>query len=218
MSGSVFAKIMKTPKLLIFDVDGTIVDSFHHGFKNAKKLILRHTNEEITEDEYRDLIKGNPWENIFARAGLKTDDKMSLDSTEDFIDPYTDNKLFDEIKSLLKKFAKQFPMAIITSTFIPRIMEVFEREQIDAMFTAYMGPEVSIYKNIKLTMAMKEYGVAADEILFVTDTVGDVAEAQKVNVPTVGVTWGFSTREQLEEIKPDYLVGTVKELEELILN
>lgn len=205
------------PKLLVFDVDGTIVDSFEHGFQNAFNLIKNQIGDEITRDDYRELIKGNPWENILSRAGLSTEDKMSDTIIPGFIEPYADNQLFDDIKSTLERLAKKYQLTINTSTFISHVHTVFEREEIDTMFSVFMGPEVSIYKHVKLQMLMEEFGLEADELVFITDTVGDIAEAQKINVPTIGVTWGFSTREQLEEIAPTYLVHTAKELEELLL-
>ena len=206
------------PKLLMFDVDGTIVDSFQHGFKNAQRFIQEQTGEEISEDDYRDLIKGNPWENILQKVGIGVKDQMREADLPGFILPYQDNQLFDDIKSTLLKLSDAYPMVINTSTYIDVIMPVFEREGIDLLFSLYMGPEVSIYKDKKIELALQEYGLSSDQLVFVTDTVGDIMEAQKVGVNTVGVTWGFSTEDQLKEISPDFLVSNAKELESLLLS
>jgi len=205
------------PKLLMFDVDGTIVDSFQHAFLSAQEFIYGKTKEKITESDYRKIILGNSWENILIRIGLDPQQKVDQASFSSLIASYDKLKLFDDIKSTLEKLSNAYPMIINTSTFIPTIMPVFEREKIDLFFSAYMGPEVSIYKDTKIKIALEEFNVAPDELLFITDTVGDIMEAKKVGVKTVGVTWGFSTEDQLKEIGPDYLVYNAKELEELLL-
>lgn len=205
------------PKLLMFDVDGTIVDSFQHGFQNAQNLIKKQTGESISEDDYRELIKGNPWENILTKAGLEFKEQMRAEDLPDFIAPYGANQLFDDIKSTLHKLADRYPMVINTSTHIDAIMPVFEREEIDLLFSLYMGPEVSIHKDKKIELALSEYKLRPIDVVFVTDTVGDIIEAKKTGIHVIGVTWGFSTKEQIQEVKPDHLVETPKELESLLL-
>ncbi len=206
------------PKLLMFDVDGTIIDSFEHAFESAKNFIVEKTNETITQEEYRSIIQGNSWENILVKIGVDPSLPVKQDSIPGLIGPYNNLSLFDDIKSTLQKLAQQYPMIINTSTFIPLIMPVFEREEIDLFFSMYMGPEVSIYKDKKIALALEEFKIKPQELLFITDTVGDIKEGKKVGVQTAAVTWGFNTEEQLKEVAPDYLLYNTKELESLLLS
>ena len=59
---------------------------------------------------------------------------------------------------------------------------------------------------------MREYGVRPGECVFVTDTVGDVREAQELGIRSVAVTWGFHSAERLAEVSPDVVVESVEEL------
>ncbi len=208
---------MKKPKLLIFDVDGTIVDSFRHGYENARQFIKGKTGEEISEDEYRELIKENPWEQILARAGLQAEEKMDVHSMPGFIAPYENQQLFDGMKAALERLCKVYPMVIITSTFISMVLTRFEQEGIDTYFSAFLGPEVSIHKDAKIKLILEEYQIEPEQVVFIGDTVSDMKEAKKAGVKTIGVTWGFNTPEQMRDIQPDYLASNVKELESLLL-
>ena len=42
----------------------------------------------------------------------------------------------------------------------------------------------------------------SDEIVLVTDTVGDIAEAREVGVRAIGVVWGMHTERQLLDAVP----------------
>jgi phosphoglycolate phosphatase len=54
-----------------------------------------------------------------------------------------------------------------------------------------------------LAQAMKEQGASAEESAIVGDTYLDI-EAGKVNgVRTIGVTWGYGTREEMEKAGAD---------------
>ena len=54
--------------------------------------------------------------------------------------------------------------------------------------------EVSNSKVEKFKIIEEKYGVTSQETLFITDTLGDVREADVAHVPTVAVTWGAHNR------------------------
>ena len=60
-------------------------------------------------------------------------------------------------------------------------------------------------------------GVSKEEILYVGDSNVDMQTGKNAGVDTVGVTWGFRSREELEAFHPLAVVDTTEELERLIL-
>jgi phosphoglycolate phosphatase len=64
----------------------------------------------------------------------------------------------------------------------------------------------------KIKMVFNKYGVSANNCLFVTDTLGDLLEAEKTGVEGIGVTWGFHGAETLKRGNPVALVDTPDEL------
>jgi pyrophosphatase PpaX len=68
-----------------------------------------------------------------------------------------------------------------------------------------------------IAIALERLGAQASTAAFVGDAPFDVQAGRAAGVHTIGVTWGFFTREQLEREAPDDLVDTVAELEARIL-
>ena len=54
--------------------------------------------------------------------------------------------------------------------------------------------------------------------MYVTDTSGDVREAASVDIPSVGVTWGYHPRQTLERANPRSIVDTPQALVEFLIS
>lgn len=65
---------------------------------------------------------------------------------------------------------------------------------------------------------MDEMQISADQIIFIGDTAGDISEGKQAGVETIGVSWGYNTKEQISDAKPDFIADTVEELGELLKN
>ena len=65
-------------------------------------------------------------------------------------------------------------------------------------------------------LCMAAAGVTKEEVLYVGDSNVDMQTGQNAGVDTAGVTWGFRTREELEAFRPLAVVDTPQELEALL--
>ena len=52
----------------------------------------------------------------------------------------------------------------------------------------------------------------AEQYVYIGDTIGDIIEGKKANIQTIGVTWGWHTKDQLLNSNPDYLAESVQDL------
>jgi pyrophosphatase PpaX len=68
-----------------------------------------------------------------------------------------------------------------------------------------------------IRIALERLGADAGSAAFVGDAPFDIQAGNAAGVHTVGVTWGFFTRAQLEPEAPDEIVDTVAELEAYVL-
>ena len=64
-----------------------------------------------------------------------------------------------------------------------------------------------------LLQALAATGAAADDAVFIGDTSFDMLMAKAAGVTGIGVTWGYHTAEQLTEAGASRVVGTVRELQ-----
>jgi phosphoglycolate phosphatase len=207
---------MKKEKLLLFDVDGVIIDSYERNYQAAKAFIKNHSGDEISSEEYRTLLEGNAWKNIFTRAGVSLPENITEDDVDDFFEHYHENKIYTGMKPILQSVAKTNILVVNTSTFISFAAPVFEREGIEELFAAFLGPKSSLKKDDKIRIAMEEFNKSADETIFITDTAGDVLEGKETGVTTVGVTWGYHDRARMEKVQPDHVVDSPEELMSLL--
>jgi phosphoglycolate phosphatase len=70
-------------------------------------------------------------------------------------------------------------------------------------------------KKEKILYAAKKYNVALQDIYYIGDTTGDIKEGKQAGVKTVGVTWGWHSKEKMAAAKPDYLFDSSQELLQL---
>ncbi len=206
---------MKQNKLIIFDFDGVILDSFEVAFSILSKLNKKYGLFPLEEREHlEDLFEGNVWEN-YEKMGLKGKIKKSF--TEEFKQEYQKKKkelkFYSNISSLLKKISRRFTLAIISSNHSSSIKGLLQKNKLDGYISSILGAEMVGNKKKKIGFILDKLKITPNNTYFVSDTTGDIIEAKETNIHTIGVTWGYHSFERLEKSKPDKIVNAVKELE-----
>lgn len=183
---------MKKP-FVIFDFDGVIVDSFAPAFRVNKYIC-----PNITEDDYRRGFEGNI--NDWKMPTNFHSDKCRHDV--DFFTTYnpsmkTELQIVPGIDEVINQLGAKYTMTIISSSLSEPIREFLEKNNLAKNFVQILGNDVHTSKVTKMEMVFKDYEIEPKDCVFITDTLGDMREAEKVRVNTIGVTWGFHTLETL---------------------
>ena len=113
---------------------------------------------------------------------------------------------------VLQKLSENFELIIISSTLTAPIKEILEKEDLNKYFTEIMGNDVHKSKIEKIKMVFDKYQTNPGECVFITDTLGDIKEANHMNVKSIAVSWGFNHRETLEKGNPMKIVNDPEEL------
>ena len=71
-------------------------------------------------------------------------------------------------------------------------------------------------KTERINNAFEKYGVGPKDCVFITDTLGDMREAASCGIPSIGVTWGFHKKNNLEKGNPFKIAETPEELIEAV--
>lgn len=214
-------------KLAIFDLDGTLLDTVKD-LGSATNYALRQCGfpERPTEDYY--TLCGRGIYNLFRGAvpeGRADEDTVKKMAT--LFLPYYDSHKCDltlpypGIPEMLRKIAAAGVVPAVASNKYQDGAEKLIRHFFgDIEFIRVLGqrdgqpikPDPAIVHQI---MAMIP-GITSDEVVYVGDSDVDMQTGSNAGVRTVGVTWGFRSRAELESGKPWKIVDTAEDLGKII--
>lgn len=195
-------------KLLIFDFDGVLENTFELSFRFFKEQFTT-----LTRDEYRTWFDGNFYKVI-------KDKKIPIDINLYYAKYATALKeriTTEEMKDVLVKLNQTFSLAIVSSSHDDAINEYLQRNKIEKLFDQVWGVKKHASKVEKLEGLITEHSVSKEDCWFVTDTLGDIRESNEVGIKAIAVTWGFHPKERLEQGHPAVIVDTPRELVDFLL-
>lgn len=215
-------------KLVIFDLDGTLLDTIEDLANSVNYVLSRHGYPTHPVEAYNFFV-GNGITRLIERALPEPvrippvveqvrADFMSYYSvhSEDFTKPYPG------VSDLLIKLQKEgFKLGVASNKVHSATVTLVNRFFPDIDFIAVYGhregcpvkPEPIILEDI-VAIA----GVEKHEVMYVGDSGVDVATAGNAAIPFTGVLWGFRPRRELEGFGAKQFAASAQELYELIQN
>jgi len=206
----------KESKLILSDSDGVIVDSFHLLYRNMARLCQQKANKVLSEKQYRAFFEGNALANVMAFIGSSSTTGFSADEKAIVFAGYGELNPFAGIVDTYQTLSKKHTLAIITSTSIEYAAPLMDRIGLSDAIAAFIGPEVAVAKDERIRIAMEQFGSTPEHTWYITDTIGDIAEAKRAGVKTLGVTWGFHTKVALQAAAADAIADSTEELTRIL--
>lgn len=198
---------MKT-KFVLFDFDGVIADSFGAAFETVQTMC-----PAITPADYQKRFEGNIYEVAHGETFHNESCKHDLNWFDIYI-PKLRGKttVFPGMKEVVHALEKEYVLVIISSTLTFPIEEFLRANNLETHFDWVLGSDVHKSKTEKMNMVFEKYHISGSDCVFITDTLGDIREAEKTHIPSIAVTWGFHMEETLAKGKPYALVHMPEEL------
>ncbi|MEK7060041.1 MAG: HAD hydrolase-like protein [Patescibacteria group bacterium] len=196
-------------KLIMFDFDGVIDNNYNLNFELCSKKFLN-----ITMEEHKKQYDGN--------VHLEREKMKDRDTGFDFLkclsDSRKDRKIEEETKSTLVNLAKDFELGIISSCHEYGIKDYLKKNGIENLFSFVYGLETHKLKTYKFKKILDEFSLKEDECIFITDTLGDILEANEVRINSIAVDFGYHERERLQKGNPLKIISRFEELIEAVKN
>ena len=202
-------------KLLLFDFDGVLVDSLDVYEKTVTDC-LNVIGQPLTRgrEEFLELFEGNFYASL-AEKGVNMD--KFITASVDILSKvnYADMKPFDAIRPVLRELKKNHPLVVISSNDTPTIKEALRLYDFEGIFDDVLGSDFMFSKKEKILHVIQKYSVTLEDIYYIGDTTGDIKEGKEAGVKTVGITWGWHSKERMASSRPDHLFDKPEDLLQL---
>ncbi len=209
-------------QLLVFDFDGTLIDS-SIDLANAVNHVMRHFGfPEHNTSEIRSYV-GDGARALVDRA-LPPDKKHLLEEgLKVYLQHYEANLLshtgpYPGISEMLDALAG-IPKAIATNKSEKFTKKIVSGLGWDRLFNQIIGGDSLAGRKpdaIVLRTICDRMGISPVGTLMVGDGPQDVGAARAAGAASCGVTWGFRGEELIRDAKPDYLVAHPLEIVQLL--
>ena len=191
---------------VIFDFDGVIHDTFEIALK-----INRLQFPGLSAEAYKDKFNGNLYRSLNPQnetaKHAKYNEFFKLQAEE-----FRYLKIEESIKAELLKMKKKRELFIVSSNQEKTLKDYFRENQPEGLFKEILGFETHTSKIHKFTMLIDTYGLTRENCIFVTDTLGDILEANNVGLRTIAVDFGFHERSRLEKGNPLKIVSRFEDI------
>lgn len=212
-------------KYILFDLDGTITDS-QDGIKNSVEYALSHFGIKVNNRSELNKYIGPPLRESFINfAGLSEENSfVAMEKYREYYGPkgIFENKLYDGIVELLDNL-KNDGYYVVLATSKPWIYAemILEHFDIKKYFDFVAGSELNGVRTNKsevISYAIDKFNVDIENAVMIGDRKHDILGGKANNIKTIGVLFGFGSRDELLSAGADYIVETPKDIYNLILN
>ena len=212
-------------QIILFDLDGTLVDSKSVIVDSANNMLEEFGFARLSEQQIIKHIRFDTTYLVEMLTGFTEHSKIkkAVDIFRDYWKAHvsTDSKLFDGVMETLEYLSDRH--LIITSNGIKEVIEqMLDYFNIRKFFSSIIsGDEPDC---IKPTACPINKVLFDDDIakrkntIIVGDMVADIAAGRAAGVKTCAVTYGLGYLQDLKEAKPDYLIDSIVELIKIIKN
>ena len=211
-------------RYILFDLDGTLTDPAE-GITNSVAYALRRYGIEVEDTSELNCFIGPPLTDSFERFYGFSHEKAveAVEVYREYFRPtgIFENKVYDGIPELLSRLKAEGKKVIMATSkpevFARRIAEHFS---FDGYFDLIAGSTLDgsrVKKHDVIENAIERFEIAdRSQCVMIGDRLHDIEGAKASSIKSIGVLWGYGSREELEGCGADYICESVDALFDLI--
>jgi phosphoglycolate phosphatase len=218
---------MTSTGIVVFDLDGTLVDTAPDLVSALNHVLGREGLPPVPVDSARKAIGAGARRMI--ERGLELEGRFATPDdvtrlTGDFIDYYAAHiadasRPFEGLESALDDLAARgYCLAVCTNKLEWLSKRLLDQLGLSSRFAAICGADtfgVSKPDPVILQQTVARAGGRMSSAVMVGDAGPDIGVARRAGIPVIGVEFGY-TEVPIAELKPDRLIGHMRELPEAV--
>lgn len=213
---------MANKSLIIFDWDGTLMDSIDL-IVESLHIAAEFLGYEVTDTQAKSII-GLSLEKalqiLFPQATEAQITELTQHYANYYISNATKSPLFDGVEEMIKALHSQGKvLAVATGKKRKGLERVYEGSGIKPYFVTSRCADESGSKPdpAMLNEILAETKTDIKNAVFIGDSVHDIRMAKAIGMDSIAVNYGCETAEKLEKEMPTYQVNSVEELSKLLV-
>jgi phosphoglycolate phosphatase len=211
---------MKSIRLLIFDLDGTLVDTLEDITHSVNFTLGKLGRPLLHLDTVRQFV-GDGTTMLLTRAlGEHTDlleAAKGIYTVHQSRNLVVRSRLYPGVQETLKHF-QALPLAVVTNKTLEFSEPLLDKLGIRPYFGMIIGADAGLplkpapdaFRKI-----MHGLGIAKEHTAVVGDGTTDMLAGRAAGITTCAVTYGFRSEEELRQTGPDHIIHAFSELKEL---
>lgn len=211
------------PKLVVFDCDGTLVDSQHNVIACMNQAFISQGLSPPDEKQIRKYIGLNLEEAVRKYLPESEGEDLPLRLVANYKSAFFDRRqqpdhtepLYHGTLELIRELdARGTCMAVATGKSMRGLNAMIEEHGLEGYFVSLQTPDHNPGKPHPqmLEKAMSDSGVGPDQTFMVGDTSFDMMLAQNAGCHAVGVSWGYHSTQELVESGANHLIDNFADL------
>lgn len=212
---------MKKDKIL-FDLDGTIIDSSNGIYKSVNYAMVKMGKKELPEDVLKTFI-GPPLLDSFIHTGMSQ--KEANLAISYYREMYQKEGMFlvtpyDGIEETLKGLSKKKELFVATSKPEYFAIKILENLSFNQYFKGIYGADLEGTRSEKTAVIyyalLMERIETLSKVVMVGDRKHDILGAKEHNLDSIGVLYGFGDEEELQNAGATQIISRPIDLLKII--
>ncbi|WP_449536344.1 HAD family hydrolase [Ferdinandcohnia sp. Marseille-Q9671] len=202
---------------IIFDIDGTILDTEQVVLKALQKVLKEEVKKEYELHELRFAL-GIPGKETLKKLNVSNIDVVQSKCSDAELDFLHEVSVFEEIEDVIKELTlNKIKLGIVTSKTKRELKEGFEPFGLSSYFEQIICASDTVKHKPNpepLLACLEKLNVPNDKAIYIGDSIYDMQCAKSAGVKFALALWGSKTREGFE--KADYVLNKPMDVLNLI--
>jgi len=219
-------KIKQPPSAVLFDLDGTLIDTAPDFIRCLNQLRQQHELEPLAAEYIRRSVSNGARAMVRLGFNLEPEHEGYLDKHTAFLDLYeagvaVETTLFEGMNELLLNLeARDIPWGIVTNKPVRFAAPLIEALGLQERCATLICPDHVTERKPHpepMFLACKEINAAPEQAIYVGDHVRDIEAGRNAGMYTIAVRYGYIEEPETVDLwQADAIADTVSDLAKLL--